>query len=373
MGRCSMMFGPATQCCDDERHGTGVKAIRWHRRFDVRVDDVEPAGRPGPGYVQIRVASCGICGTDVAEYDHGPLFIPVGAPHPLTGRTAPVTLGHEVCGQVIAAGDPTAEHLVGHLVAIDGLITCGACWACRAHRVNMCEQLASIGFSADGGLAAVLNAPARGCLPLADNIKPDIGALAEPLSVGVRALRRGRFQAGERVVVVGGGAVGQLSAQAALALGATEVVVVEADAARRAAASMVGLPIVVDPSVASEAGGDLVIECSGTGEGVSTSLMAARPTGRVVLVGITPSPPLLPALELVRYEQEIIGSLSHIYDEDFATAVGLINSGHLGTSPRSLFATLDEALTYLTGSAAPPPGVVKVIVHPDATYSRALA
>jgi (R,R)-butanediol dehydrogenase/meso-butanediol dehydrogenase/diacetyl reductase len=345
-----------------------MRALRWHGRLDVRVDEVEPPGPPAAADAQVRVLSCGICGTDTEEFKEGPLFIPT-QPHPLTGRAPPITLGHEVCGEVVAAGPAADQSLVGRLVAVDGIISCGTCWACKEHRVNLCAQLASIGFSADGGLAPLLNAPARGCIPLREDIAAEVGVLAEPLAVAVRALRRGRFVRGERVAVVGGGAVGQLAAQASLALGAREVVLAEPDPARRASAADAGVPVVVHPGEVGDVGADVVVECSGSPGGVATSISAARATGRVVLLGIAPYSPPLPVLRLVRHEQEIIGSLSHVYDEDFAAAVDLINDGEVGQRLHRVKVGLEEALGYLTGRTALPAGAVKVVVCPGAGSS----
>lgn len=342
-----------------------MRCIRWYGRHDIRVDDVAPPGPPGPGEAQVRVLACGICGTDTAEYRDGPIFIPAGGPHPLTGKAPPVVLGHEVCGEVVAVGSGGDRDLVGRLVAVDGVISCGECWACRAHRVNLCPQLGSIGFSADGGLASHLNAPSRGCVPLPPGTSPDAGVLAEPLAVAVRALRRGRLQAGERVGVVGGGAVGLLAAQASAAMGASGVVLVEPDEHRRDLGRTVGIGEVVGPAGAAQVAADVVIECSGTESGVLASFSAARPTGRVVLLGIMKSSPPLPVLDVVRDELEVLGSLSHIYDEDFAQAVRLLGSGEVSTAPLVWAAPgLDEALGCITGARQAPAREVKILVHP---------
>ena len=82
-----------------------MQAVRWHARGDVRVEVVPPPPPPGPGEVQLRVSWCGICGTDLEEWQDGPLFIPVDAPHPVTGARAPLVLGHEFAGVVTAAGE----------------------------------------------------------------------------------------------------------------------------------------------------------------------------------------------------------------------------------------------------------------------------
>src|SRR5690349_16634264 len=93
-----------------------MRAARWHGRGDIRVEDV-PTPRPGPGELLLRVSWSGICGTDVEEYLHGPLIIPTEVPHGLTGRTAPLVLGHEFVGTVAAIGDGVSQFTVGERVA----------------------------------------------------------------------------------------------------------------------------------------------------------------------------------------------------------------------------------------------------------------
>jgi (R,R)-butanediol dehydrogenase / meso-butanediol dehydrogenase / diacetyl reductase len=169
-----------------------VRALRWHGRADVRLDDVPAPGEPGPGEVLLAVAWCGIFGTDIEEYRHGPVFIPVGGPNPLTGRAAPLTLGHEFSGTVVAVGAGVEAPRPGERVAVDTLIFCGACYWCRRHLVQLCDRLAALGPMADGGLAESCLAPAYSCVPLPEGVGDEAGALAETLAVGVRALRRRR-------------------------------------------------------------------------------------------------------------------------------------------------------------------------------------
>ena len=82
-----------------------MKAAVWHGRQDVRVEEVKDPPGPSKGQVQVQVAWCGICGTDLHEYMGGPLYIPTGAPHPVTGVQAPVIIGHEMSGRITAVGD----------------------------------------------------------------------------------------------------------------------------------------------------------------------------------------------------------------------------------------------------------------------------
>ena len=109
-----------------------MRAARWHGRGDVRVEEL-PRPTPGPGELLLRVNWCGICGTDLEEYLAGPAIIPVEVPNGLTGRVAPLTLGHEFVGSVAALGDGVTDFSVGERVAPEVALFCGQCFFCRRH------------------------------------------------------------------------------------------------------------------------------------------------------------------------------------------------------------------------------------------------
>lgn len=343
-----------------------MRALRWHGRRDVRVDDVEPPLPPGPHEVTVSVEWSGICGTDVEEYLHGPLLVPV-TPHPLTGASAPLTLGHEVVGRVSAsgAGSGVGE---GTLVALDGYYFCGTCDACRRHDVNQCETWAHIGLSAPGGLAEAITVPARMVFPATTDIASDALALAEPFSVAVRAVRRGHIVAGERVCVVGGGTIGLAVAETARVHAGADVVVVEAAAGRRDLAALATQAAVVPSLLAAGEGYDAVIDCTGSVPALSDALAALRRGGRLVAVGIVGGPATLDYRRVVLEELTIIGSVGHVYDEDFARAVELICDRSVDPAP---FVThriaLDEAVTEGFDRLADPARsgtALKILVHP---------
>jgi (R,R)-butanediol dehydrogenase/meso-butanediol dehydrogenase/diacetyl reductase len=268
---------------------------------------------------------CGICGTDYEEYRDGPIFIPTD-PHPLTGASAPLTLGHEVCGVVTQV--PVNSRLVpGTRVAVDGLSFCGDCRNCRRHRVTLCDRLGSIGLMTDGGLAELVNVPEAGCIPIPDELPSDAAALAETLAVGVRALRRSRLIPGERVAVVGAGAVGLLAAQAARAMGAAWVSVCDPSLARQAIALAIGADEAVGPEALDGLDADVVIECAGSASSLIGAVAAAAPAGRIVLLGISNATVPIDVMTLVGGERELLGSLSHVYDEDFTEAVRMLTQG----------------------------------------------
>ncbi|MCC6314760.1 MAG: alcohol dehydrogenase catalytic domain-containing protein [Thermomicrobiales bacterium] len=341
-------------------------ALRWHGREDVRLDEIDPPPPPGPGEVQIDVAWCGICGTDVEEYRAGPIFVPVDEPNPLTGRKAPLTLGHEFSGRVVEIGPGVDALRVGDRVAVDTLIFCGSCYWCQRHQVSLCDRLAALGLMADGGLAEKCNAPAYSCVLAPDTVSDEAAALAETLAVAIRALRRGRLRIGERVVVVGGGAVGQMAVQAALAGGAASVTLVEPMEGRRNLALTSGATSAVTPEDLPPGQADLAVECSGNGAAVAEAVQAVRKGGRVVLVGISGKPIALNPLTLVATEKEMIGSLSHVYDEDFRAAVALLGReaviGDLIVSDRvPLARALEDGLLALLRN---PEDHLKILISP---------
>lgn len=353
-----------------------MKAAIWYARNDIRVEEVPEPSAPGPGEVIIRVGACGICGTDLEEYRAGPLFIPVDKPNPLTGQKAPLILGHEFAGEVVEVGKGVSQFKAGDHLAPDVLLYCGECFWCQRHQVILCDKLASLGLMGDGGLAEYCRLPVNMAIRVPNGLSDDHTAMAEPLAVAVRAVRRGRLAPGESVAIFGGGTIGLFCLQVARAAGAGEVFVVEPLANRRALAQQLGASAVIDP-VQTDAGGrlrqltrgigpDVVLEASGNASVVSGAVHAARKGGRVVLVGLPVATTTLNFFDVVATEKEIIGSLSHVCDEDYATAVRWLADGRILAEPLiSARIPLDRLLVDgLDRLEQRPAETLKVIVKP---------
>lgn len=351
-----------------------MKAAVWHARKDVRIETVPDPGAPGPGEVILKITSCGICGTDLEEYASGPHFIPVDKPNPLTGQIAPLILGHEFAGEVVEVGR-NVPYKPGTYLAPDTLITCGECYYCKRHELSLCDNLALLGLMGNGGLAEYCKVPISMCVEVPQSLSLEYAALAEPLSVAVRAVRKGRLHVGETVAIFGGGTIGLFCLQIALSAGASAVYVVEPVPWRRDLALQLGATGVIDPAACdpvdelrrlTKIGPDMVLEACGLPEVMPTTVDAARKAGRIVLLGIPGGKSSIDFFKVVVTEKEIIGSMSHVYDEDFYTALRLlaerrIDGEKLITHRISLDHLVQDGLEHLEKH---PVDTLKILVKP---------
>lgn len=344
--------------------------MRWHGNRDVRLQDVPLALPLGPGMVEVEVALCGICGSDVAEFAHGPFAIRPGRPHPLTGQQPPLTLGHELSGRVCAVGEGVTAVAVGDRVSADACWRCERCEACVAGDYNQCALSGSIGLASDGAMAPRVRFPAYCAVPLPDAVSDRAGAMLEPLAVGLHALERARARAGETVVVLGFGAIGACTALVAAALG-LDVLVSEPGEARRARAQALGFrvhapagePRDVARAVRAATGGgaQVVVDASGAPAALEAAPDMTRRGGRIVVVGLPKRSPHLDAARLVLYERSLIGSLG--YAHDLPRVAAMIAAGRLDPEPLiTKTVPLARAPEEIARLASAPDGDVKVMV-----------
>lgn len=353
-------------------------AAVWHARRDVRVEEVPDAPPPRQGEIRAVVEWCGICGTDIEEWRSGPVWVPTSdKPHPLTKRHAPLILGHEVAARVADVGPGVSGLSEGDLVAIDGLIGCGECFWCSRHQVNLCPKMANIGLHFDGGLAEKVTVPASTAVLVPPGVAGDTAALAEPVSVAVRALRRGRLVLGESVAILGGGMIGLATAAVARAAGASQVIVIDPLEERRRLALGAGAGEVLDQRVdvagavaelTNGRGADLSVDAAGTAASGPQAISVARSAGRAVIVGLAHKPSTTSFFDIVTGEKEVIGSLSHIADEDFSEAVRLLSRGVLTADTiQAVKVPLEGAVDRGFEALTQPEPPAKVLVGKGAT------
>ncbi|MHB1936664.1 MAG: 2,3-butanediol dehydrogenase [Acidobacteriaceae bacterium] len=305
-----------------------MKAAVWHARQDVRIEDVPYPPDPQPTHVQVEVAWCGICGTDLHEYLAGPVYIPVDTPHPLTAVQAPVIVGHEMSGQVAAVGKEVDNFAVGDRVAVCPIIGCQHCRWCKSGLMAQCEMVAFLGSSWRGGaLSERLNVYAYQCFHLPDTISDEVGALVEPFSATVRAVKQGNIGPGDNVAIVGAGPMGLMAVLAARLRGAKRTVAVEVAKRRKETAIHLGATAVIDPTaedaetraleITEGEGFDVVMECAGQPMTAQLAGRLTRTRGRLVVMGVFEKPAPLDFTDLVFREKTVTGSMSGygMYDE----------------------------------------------------------
>ncbi|WP_131738242.1 2,3-butanediol dehydrogenase [Actinomadura roseirufa] len=292
-----------------------MRAAVWYGARDVRVEDV-PAAAPRAGEVAITVAYCGICGSDLHEYLDGPHAVPVDAPHPESGRRAPLTLGHEFCGTVAEVGPDVTGFQPGDRVAVEPHYRCGTCARCRAGEYNLCRHFGFAGLMGDGGLAERAVVPSYMLHRLPAGVPLEQAAVLEPAAVALHALRRSGLRDGETVAVSGLGPIGLLVVRLAAHYGAGRIVASDPSASRRALARRLGATEVVDAGLLPAGEADLAFEAVGTEGTLRDCLAATRRGGRVVLLGLGGTF-AVDAFALVNNEQTIIGSVGYrdVYPE----------------------------------------------------------
>ncbi len=312
----------------------------WHAARDLRVEDVPEPDSPAPGHALVRVAVACICASDVAEYRDGPHVIPTARPHPLTGRMAPLTLGHEYSGVVIALGDGVREVAVGDRVCGDACLRCGHCFWCKRGAYNICASGAAVGLHSDGAFAPVLEVPAYSLYRVPDSVSDLEASVAEPMAVGIHALKRAGFEAGETVTVFGFGMVGAAISLMAQTGGAARIFVIERSSVRRRLAARMGLETIDPESTApapmikretSDVGSDVVADCTGQPQVLATAVECARRGGRIAVTGISHAPAELGTDRLVYFEREVIGCLGYAYDHP--AVLSLLGSGRIAVQP----------------------------------------
>ena len=332
------------------------RAAVLHGPGDVRVED-RAVPEPGPREVLVEVAAVGVCGSDIHYYEHGRIGSFV--------VRAPMVLGHESAGRVVALGEGATRHAVGDRVTLEPGVPCGRCRECRAGRYNLCQDVKFFATPPiDGAFANFVAIHEDFAFALPDSVSDEAGALMEPLSVGVWACQKAGVSAGDRVLVTGAGPIGLLAAQCARAFGATEITVTDVNPHRLEMASRTAATRVVN--VAEEqidAEADALIECSGHPDSLSAGIAALRPGGTAVLVGMGPEEEGTVPLSLIQ-NRELWVTGTFRYANTYPRAIALaaegrvdleaIITGHYG---------LDDAEAALRAGREDP-AAVKVMVMP---------
>jgi L-gulonate 5-dehydrogenase len=333
----------------------------------MEMADVPDAREPGPGEALLRIEAVGICGSDFHIFA-GHIEV-----SPVHGPAFPKIQGHEVSAVIERLGPDAPEHLhEGARVAIWPLRGCGECYACSIGRSNTCQRFSLIGVHVDGALAERLTLPVDQLFPVGDVDDPAVVAFVEPMSIAVHAVNRLRVAAGERVVVLGAGPIGQALSIVARARGA-EVLLVDLVASRLELGRLTGADVLdasgVEDVVADArawSGGEgpqVVFDAVGLPAVVAQAIDLVVAAGRVGLVGLSDAKVELPMAVMVAKELDVLGS-SVCDAAAFAEAAELTvrNAEVIGRLISRRY-PLEEAPEAIAWAMANPAEALKVVVE----------
>ncbi|MDA3147281.1 2,3-butanediol dehydrogenase [Leucobacter sp. UCMA 4100] len=320
-----------------------MKAARYYGREDIRIEDIEPQPLEA-GTVRIDVAWTGICGTDLHEYLDGPIFVPEhGHPHPISGESAPVTLGHEFSGVISEVGEGVSDLAVGdHVVVEPYIIRDDVNTGPDSNDYHLSDDMNFIGLGGrGGGLAENIVVKQRWVHKIDSSVALDEAALIEPLSVAYHAVKRSGVTAGQTALVGGAGPIGLLTAAVLNALG-VKVIVSELSSLRRQKALDAGVAdIALNPAevdVVAEVkkltdgkGADVAFEATSVQVVFDTLMDAVRPTGVIVVISIWGKPATFDMHKLVMKEIDVRGTIGYV--NSHPDTIALVESGKIDLKP----------------------------------------
>lgn len=326
-----------------------MKAAVLHAPGDLRVENVPVPDNLEPNEVLIKVAACGICGSDIGR---------VMATGTYSFPTIP---GHEFSGTVEKVGGQAAHLQQGDKVAVAPLMPCGKCDDCARGNYSLCEDYNFLGSRTDGAFAQYLKAPVQNVLKVPDNVSLEVAATIEPAAIILHGIHKVDLSLGDAVVVVGCGALGYFALQFAKLSGAQPLIAVDVDEDKLELARQVGADICINPTktdalaAIKEAtkgrGVALALEAAGNDAGRDLSILACAKQGKVVLYGtaygdVTFSKAAFD--KIVREEVEVIGSWNSYSvpfpGKEWFDIMSLLEAGRLQVEPLITHrAGLDEA------------------------------
>jgi L-iditol 2-dehydrogenase len=317
----------------------------------------------------VRVAACGICGSDVHGYDG------------TSGRRIPpIVMGHEAAGVVAAAGSGVTKFKPGDRVTFDSTVYCGQCEFCLQGDINLCNNRQVIGVSCGdfrraGAFAEYVVVPQRITYRLPEELEFQEAAMLEAVSVALHAVRVSEMKGGETALVIGAGMIGLLTLQAAKAAGASQVLIADIDRSRLERAEKLGADATLLLSgtelveeILRRTGGrgvDLVLEAVGRDETIAASIASVRKGGTVTLIGNISPQVKIPLQVVVSRQIRLQGSCAS--SGEYPEAMELLANGKIKVkSLITAVAPLSDGPRWFARLHAGEPNLMKVVLDPGA-------
>ena len=311
-----------------------MKAIVIHAAKDLRIEEHD-ADKPSHGQVSVKLATGGICGSDLHYYNHGGFGT--------IRLKQPMILGHEVAGHISALGEGVAGLKLGQLVGVSPSRPCYSCKYCREGLLNQCLNMRFYGSAMpfphiQGAFREMLVADASQCVP-AYGLSTGEAAMAEPLAVTLHATRRAGDLLGKSVLVTGCGPIGVLSILAARRAGADLIVATDLSEYTLSQAKRAGADITLNMATSTDAldtykvdkgSFDILYECSGAQVALTNAIAAMRPGATILQLGLG-GDMTLPMMQITAKELVLKGSFR--FHSEYATAISLMQKGLIDVKP----------------------------------------
>jgi L-iditol 2-dehydrogenase len=342
-----------------------MKALLLSKYKHLEIADL-PTPAPTPDEVLIRVAACGICGSDVHGYD--------GA----SGRRVPpIVMGHEAAGRIAAVGKNVNGLAEGDRVTFDSTVYCGACPHCLRGNINLCDNRQVLGVSCGdyrraGAFAEYVVVPARIVYRLPDQLSFTEAAMLEAVSVALHAVAVTQMRRDDTALVIGAGMIGLLILQSLRATGCSRVFVADLDDSRLKIAKELGATEVLSSKsdlvdqvmkVTNATGADVALEAVGRSETVAAAIDCVRKGGTVTLVGNISPQVTLPLQKVVSRQIRLQGSCAS--SGEYLKAIELLASGAIKVKPLiTAVAPLDDGPAWFERLHAGEKNLLKVVLTP---------
>ena len=301
--------------------------LRAPGKFEM-MDVPEPVVKENQALIKVRAV--GICGSDIHAYEGKHPFI-----------SCPIVMGHEASGEVAELGSQARGLSVGDRVVLRPRMVCGKCRQCVTGRYNICDSLKVLGCQEAGASSDYYAADAGLFYKLPDNVDFKTGTLVEPLSVGVHAAKRGlgdEFE-GKKVLVIGAGTIGNVTAQSVRAFGALDVIITDVSEFKLDLARKCGFTNAVNVAKIDLGGyvrekfgpdgADVIYECTASEAGVNQVLDIARKGTTIVIVGVYGSRVSVNMANVQDREYSLVGTLMYLH-EDYVDAIRLLREDRVG-------------------------------------------
>ena len=332
-----------------------MKAAVYHAAGDVRIEERD-VPTPVAGEALIKVLRSGMCGTDASEYKSGPKIFATQTKHPVSGHHGPMILGHEFIGEIVGNVDAASGFVTGDLVASGAGISCGSCKRCLEMRTNLCEKYVTLGLNRDGGMAEYVAVPTSTLVKIPAGLVLDAAGIAQPLAVGLHAARRAGVRDGDKVLLIGAGAIGTFVLAGLKNLFTAEVTVLDFAGNRLERAARLGADHTVEvgenaeadvKKIFGDAGIDVIIEASGAPGQLQFAIGLVKRGGNILQVGLPSTKQEIDVHKIVMSEINIQTTLAHVCDHDLGPALEILGATTLAAELIEGVYPLSEISTQL--------------------------